>query len=89
MEALGRWTFAGRITYQIHPLVGLDALALMNGDDRSALLAPGLSWSATSAASVRLGAFTGLGVSTILPADLGSEYGAIPSLGYVALSWYF
>ena len=89
MQALGRWTLAGRITYQIHPLVGLDALALMNGDDRSALLAPGLSWSATRAASVRFGAFTGLGASTILPDDLGSEYGAIPALGYVALSWYF
>ena len=89
MQALGRWTLAGRITYQIHPLVGLDALALMNGDDRSALLAPGVNWSATSAASVRLGAFTGLGVSTVLPTALGSEYGAIPALGYVALSWYF
>ncbi len=89
MQALGRWTWAGRITYQIHPLVGLDALALMNGDDRSALLAPGLSWSATRAASVRVGVFTGFGASTILPAEPASEYGAIPALGYVALSWYF
>ena len=89
MQALGRWTLAGQVTYQVHPLVGLSALALINGNDRSALLAPGLSWSATQAASVRLGAFTGLGASTLGPPDLGSEYGAIPHLGYVSVSWYF
>ena len=89
MQALGKWTLAGQVSYQIHPLVGLDALALVNAQDGSTLLSPGLSWSATGAASVRFGAFTGLGDPASLPAGLGSEYGAIPTLGYLALSWYF
>lgn len=89
MQALGIWTLASQISYQIHPLVGLDALALVNVQDGSTLLAPGLSWSATGAASVRFGAYTGLGDSATLPTGLGSEYGAIPVLGYMALSWYF
>ena len=48
-------------SYQIHALVGLDAIALVNLADGSALLAPGLSWAATGSTSVRLGIYSGLG----------------------------
>jgi len=96
-QVLGRWAFATQLSYQIHPLVGIDALALLNPDDGSVLVAPGVGWSATAAASIRLGLFSGLGRETVpapsptspLPFLPGSEYGAVPAIGYLSLTWYF
>ena len=68
----------------------MDVMALVNLGDGSALLAPGLSWSMTGSASLRGGAFVGMGTGTSNPlAGLGSEYGSIPPLGYVAVSVFF
>jgi hypothetical protein len=90
MQTLGRWTGAAQTSLQAHPLVGLDALALINLADGSALLGPGLSWSATGSISVRAGAFFGFGSEELDPlAGILSEYGAVPGTGYVAASWYF
>jgi hypothetical protein len=90
MQTLGRWTTAAQASWQAHPLVSADAMALVNLGDGSALLAPGLSWSATASASVRAGAFVGVGRETSDPrAGLGSEYGSVPLLGYLALSVFF
>lgn len=89
MQTLGEWTMATQLSYQIHPLVGLDGLIIINAGDGSVLLAPGLSWSATGSASIRLGGFTGRGVEGVPPTDLGSEYGAIPPIGYVSVTWFF
>lgn len=77
-------------SYQIHALVGLSAMALVNLTDGSTLVAPGLSWSATGSTSVRLGVYSGLGQAGLLPlGTLASEYGSIPGLAYVAVSRFF
>jgi len=90
MQTLGRWTGATQASYQIHPLVSVDGMVLASLGDGSALVAPGLSWSATSAASVRLGGYLGLGPARVDPTTgLASEYGPVPALGYLALSWFF
>lgn len=90
MQTLGRWTTAAQASWQAHPLVATDAMALVNLTDGSALIAPGVSWSATSSASLRAGVFLGLGAGTSEPSSaLGSEYGSVPLLGYAALSLYF
>lgn len=89
MQVLGRWSGAGQASFQIHPLVSLDGLVLVNLEDGSLLLAPGATWSATSSASVRVGAFTGAGRRGSDTGAPRSEYGMIPTLGYVSLSWFF
>ena len=90
MQTLGRWTGAAQASLQVYPLVGLDALALVNLTDGSTLLGPGLSWSATGSVSVRAGAFLGFGSEEVdALAGIVSEYGAVPGTGYVAASWYF
>jgi hypothetical protein len=90
MQTLGRWTGAARASLQVHPLVGVDALALSNLGDGSTLVGPGVSWSATGSLSVRTGAFFAFGSDEIDEvAGLLSEYGAVPSTGYLAVSWYF
>jgi len=90
MQTLGRWTGAAQASFQVHPLVSLDGMVLASLGDGSALLAPGVSWSATAAASVRLGAYVGAGPGGVDPATgLESEYGAVPGLGYLAVSWFF
>jgi hypothetical protein len=89
MQTLGRWTVATQISYQLHPLVGVDALTLMNVDDLSWLFAPGVSWSMTSYASARLGLFRTLGEGASGPLTLGSEYGSVPTTGYVSVSMFF
>jgi hypothetical protein len=90
MQTMGRWSGAIQASYQIHPLVGVDAMVLTNLRDGSTLVAPGLSWSATSTAALRLGAFAGAGPGGLEPeAWLQSEYGSIPILGYASLSWFF
>ena len=77
-------------SYQIHALVGLDAMALLNLADGSALLAPGLSWAATGSTSVRIGIYSGLGEAGLGPlGTLASEYGSVPGLAYVAVSRFF
>lgn len=89
MQVIGRWSAASQVSYQIHPIVGLDALALTNLDDGSTLVAPGVSWSATGAISVRAGVFLGFGAESELQGAIESEYGAISAIGYVSLTWYF
>jgi hypothetical protein len=65
-------------------------LALSNLRDGSLLLAPGVTWSAADEVSVRAGIFAGLGRrATAPPPRLGSEHGATPLVGYVALSVFF
>jgi hypothetical protein len=86
---LGRWETALQASYQAHPLVEVNLLALANLTDGSALLSPGLSWSATASATVRVGAFVGAGQGMSRPLVLGSEYGSVPGVGYAAVSWFF
>ena len=90
IQTLGSWTAVMQTSYQIHALVGLDAMALLNLADGSALLAPGLSWAATGSTSVRIGIYSGLGEAGLGPlGTLASEYGSVPGLAYVAVSRFF
>lgn len=89
MQVLGRWSAATQASWQIHPLVSVEALALANLEDGSVLLAPGVTWSAATSTSIRVGAFTGMGRTGLTTQGLRSEYGEVPALGYVALSWFF
>ncbi len=89
MQLFGRWTLASHAQWQWHPLVSVDALALLNLDDGSALLAPGISWSASSSTSTRLGLFVGAGADAVSSFEPGSEYGSVPTLAYLSLSFYF
>ena len=91
MQTIGQWTVASQLSYQVHPLVGVSGLTLVNARDRSVLVSPGLNWSATSSLTVTAAAFRGLGAELALPGTLGlgSEYGFIPAIGYVSTSWFF
>lgn len=88
LQVLGRDELAAEASYQLHPLVGVEALALWNLHDGSALLAPGVSYSLTDEASARLGAFFGIGDGASEP-GLPSEYGIVPTIAYLSASLYF
>ena len=90
LQVLGRDALAASVSYQAHPLLQADARIIANLRDGSLLLAPGLAYSAADEVSVRLGAFAGVGSGAqALPPRLGSEYGAMPLVGYVAASVFF
>lgn len=89
MQVLGRWAIATQASYQWHPLVGFSALALVNPGDPSLLLAPGVSWSATSYGAARVGMYFGFGRDAESLSLLGSEYGSLPGLGYLSFSAFF
>ena len=42
MQTIGQWTVASQLSYQIHPLVGVSGLALVNARDRSVFGLAGL-----------------------------------------------
>ena len=93
------------------PLVGLDAFAIANLLDRSALLGPGLTWSAAASASVSAGLYAAVGrrpeesgvsagIGSVPGGGLGggagagsivvrSEFGLVPTLGFVTMSAAF
>jgi hypothetical protein len=69
--------------YELHPLVTVAAVAVLNLDDSSLLLQPTLSWSATEKISVAFGASVGIGEG---PDHFGlarSEFGNYPDLLFV------
>ena len=90
MQTLGRWTGATQLSYQVHPLVSVDGMVLLSMIDGSALMAPGVTWSATSSASLRVGSFLSAGSAGLDPGgSLMSEYGSSPTTLYASLSWFF
>jgi hypothetical protein len=83
---------AAQSTYTLHPLVSVDLLALWSLTDGSVLLGPGLTWSATSIATIRVGSFLGAdpgGSGREGAGVLLSEFGDAPAVGYVSASFYF
>ncbi len=89
LQAYGRDELAFQATYQVYPLVGLEALSLVNLDDGSALLAPAASWSAGSNLTVRAGIFLGVGAEGTQPIAPGSEYGPVPFTFYASAAAFF
>lgn len=90
LQTLGANTLATQLSYQLHPLVSVAALGLVNLDDWSSLASLSLSWSASGSKSVSLGSFLGRGDDTFSPATgLSSEYGFVPRIVYASVSWFF
>jgi len=89
LQVFGRDEIVLQGSIELHPLFGLDALVLWNLNDPSALLAPGASYSAGNEVSVRGGIYVGLGTGTAEGGLPGSEFGAVPTTGYVSLTWFF
>jgi len=90
LQVLGRDEAVGQLSYQLHPLLGVDLLGLWNLNDGSALLSPGASYSLSNEASARAGAFLGLGDDN--PGGLSplpSEYGVVPAIIYLSVSLFF
>ncbi len=89
LQVFGRDEIVLQGSIELHPLFGLDALVLWNLNDPSALLAPGASYSAGNEVSVRGGVYLGFGAGTAEGGLPGSEFGAVPTTGYVSLTWFF
>ncbi len=92
MQVLGRDVGALQLSCQVHPLLSASSLTLASLRDGSFLLAPGLGYSATESASVRLGAFVGVGEGVTLEGlapRLGSEFGAVPRVVFLSTNFYF
>ncbi len=98
MQVLGRNTAALQGSYQLHPLWTVDALLMSNLNDPSLLVAPGATLSVSDEVVARAGLYfgAGKGLRSILPPAPGSpielpasEYGIVPTLGYISLSAFF
>ena len=84
----GRDEAAAQATYQVHPLVSAELLALWNLRDGSVLLSPAASVSVSDDATVRAGVFAteGRGAGPFGPR---SEYGGVRPSAYAAFSIFF
>ena len=90
LQVLGRDETVFQASYQFHPLWSLGGLWLWNLNDRSALLAPSLAYSASDEVSVAGGVYFGVGASTVtVERPLPSEYGLSGTTGYASISWFF
>lgn len=90
LQVLGRDQAAAQAQYQLHPLWSLSLLWLWNLNDRSSLLAPSLSYSASNEVTLTGGLFKGFGdVSPGSEGPPASEYGALGATAYLSLSIYF
>ena len=89
LQVLGRDESAVQVTYQIHPLVSAELVALWNLRDGSALWAPAAAISVTNDLSARLGLYLPTGAGAIGATGPRSEYGPVPFTGYVAFSLFF
>ncbi len=89
-QVLGRDETVVQASYQVHPLWSLAGLWLWNLNDRSALVAPSVAYSASDEASISGGVFFGIGDDRVTGArPLPSEYGLAGTTAYVSLSWFF
>ena len=90
LQVLGRDEAVLQASYQFHPLWSVGGLWLWNLNDRSALLAPSLAYSAGNEVSISGGIYIGLGESDItLERPLPSEFGLAGTTGFASLSWFF
>ena len=88
LSVLGRDALVVNASWQLHPLAEVSLLSLVSLQDGSSLVSPGLNWSLTDEVSLRLGAYAGLGPGAT-GAELRSEHGATPLIGFAALSAFF
>ena len=89
LQVLGRDESAVQFTYQVHPLVSAELLALWNLRDGSALFAPAAAISLSDESSIRLGVYLPTGPARGAFGAPRSEYGPVPVTGYGAFSVFF
>jgi hypothetical protein len=89
LQVLGRDESAMQFTYQVHPLVSTEFLALWNMRDGSVLVSPGAAVSLSDEVSARLGIFLSAGPRFDRALAPQSEYGPVPATGYASLSLFF
>jgi hypothetical protein len=88
LQVLGRDESAVQVTYQVHPLVSTEMVALWNLRDGSALFSPAASVSVNDNTNLRAGLYLGSGQGNSFTGPR-SEYGPVPVSGYLALSIFF
>lgn len=88
LQVLGRDETAAQVTFQVHPILSAELLALRNLRDGSVLLAPAASVSVSNNATLRAGVFAtaGRGAGAF---GQRSEYGGVPPSAYAAFSVFF
>ncbi|MDE2804446.1 MAG: hypothetical protein OXN18_04770 [Gemmatimonadota bacterium] len=92
MQVLGRDVGALQLSYPLHPLVSVSSLVLGSLRDGSFIFAPGLTYSASESLGLSAGAFFGFGEGPSLDGldlSLGSEFGALPRVGYLSATVFF
>jgi hypothetical protein len=90
LQTLGRDEAAFQASYQVHPLASVTGLVLVNLHDGSALFAPGASYSASAGVSIQAGSYVSTGLEGVDATGAPrSEYGELPPVLYLSLSWFF
>lgn len=90
LQTLGRDEALGDLSWQVHPLVAAEFLAIVNLRDGSALWAPAAAVSISDEVSARGGLYLASGDGATGPAGLpASEYGALPTYVYLSLTAFF
>ncbi len=89
LQVLGRDVIALQATYQLHPLLSTELLALWDLDDRSALVAPALALSASNEITLRCGLFLPTGNDSVQATGPRTEFGVAPLSGYLSVSLFF
>ena len=89
-QAFGRDETMLSVSYEVSPLWSVSVFGLHSLNDGSTLLAPTVSYSAGSNASVSASLYFGLGPDQITPTrPLPSEYGLVSPVGIMMVSWFF
>ena len=89
-QVLGRDEAVFQTSYQLHPLWNLAGLWIWNLNDRSALISPSFTYSASDETSIAGGMFFSLGDSEVTPTrPLPSEFGLAGTTAYISLNWFF
>ena len=89
-QVFGRDETMLSLSYELTPLWNVSVFGLHNLNDGSTLMAPGVSYSAGSNASVTASVYFGLGPDETIPTrPLASEYGLTSPVGIMMVSWFF
>jgi hypothetical protein len=89
VTSLGRYYGGVSLTWQVHPLVSVTGVALVNLGDGSGLLLPRLDWSLADSLGLVVGGIFGLGAGRTAAGTPGSEYGPTPATLYAGITAYF
>lgn len=89
LQVIGRDETAVQASYQVHPLLSAELLALWNLGDGSVLLVPAVTYLVSNEVTARGGCFFGFGTDAASGGLPGSEYGPVPSSLYVSLTAFF